>query len=237
MKWCPGMVAVLIVMISASVHAQEYGGKRLAYSGYRYQEAESVPPADVAPTPAPAPSTRVRKTMPDEGAYMQMPGVVHDDYGSGCNSCGNQGMLWRRPSFSWSSGCCARPPACGCESMDGCGAPSCCTPGLLERLHCQCQTRWSAVTCRVRGWNMWGNCDTCGQSTMWGGCGCQSGGVMHERSKDPLMPQALPPMPDPQEAPGPVGEPEAAGKAARRNVPSTVVPSAAWKWSPIRSSF
>jgi hypothetical protein len=84
---------------------------------------------------------------------------------------------------------------------------------------------------------MWGGCDTCGQSTMWGGCGCKSGEVWHDQSKDPLMPQAAPPMPDPQDAPGPAAEPEAAGKTTRRYVPSTVVPSAAWKWTPIRTSF
>lgn len=236
MKWCPGLALVLVLAISAAANAQGYGsGVRAYVSGYRYQEAESVPPAEGVPAPAPAP--QMRKSVPYEGPAVQGPVVMHDDgYSMGCDSCGSRGMCCRKPLLPLFSSCCARP---SCGMVDDCCEPSCCSPTLLQRLHCQCQARWSAMSCRVRTFhqNLWGIgcCSTCGESS---GCGCSKGGgeVWHDYGKDPLMPQVVP-QPAPHDAPGPVPETDVPGKTTRRYVPSTVVPSAAWKWTPIRSSY
>ncbi|MFO0871807.1 MAG: hypothetical protein U0935_23025 [Pirellulales bacterium] len=239
MKWCPGLAVVLVLATSAAVHAQGYGsGYRMVYSGYRLQEGEAIPPA----VGTPAPETRIRKAVPDESAYAHAPAMVHDSeiYGSMgcCDPCYQRGLFWRRPLWSCGSSCCPPVASCGCAPLADC-CDSCCRPSLLQRLHCQCQARWSAVTCRVRGWSgsMWGGCDSCGQSNLWGGCGCRSGEVWQDQAHDPLMPRTSPPMPEPHDAPGPAAEPEPVPKATRRYVPSTVVPSSAWKWTPIRTSF
>ncbi|MFO0820945.1 MAG: hypothetical protein U1A77_23565 [Pirellulales bacterium] len=241
MKWCPGLALVLVLAISATANAQGYGsGVRAYVSGYRYQEAESVPPAEGVPAPVP----QMRKSVPYEGPAVQGPVVMHDDgYSMGCDSCGSRGMCCRKPLLPLFSSCCARPVGCGCGMADDCCEPSCCSPTLLQRLHCQCQARWSAMSCRVRTFhqNLWGTgcCSTCGESNAWGGgCGCSKlgGEVYQDYGRDPLMPQSVP-QPAPHEAPGPVPETDVPGKTTRRYVPSTVVPSAAWKWTPIRSSY
>ncbi|MFO0903599.1 MAG: hypothetical protein U0939_11395 [Pirellulales bacterium] len=261
MKWCWGLALALIFVISATAQGQTYGSKsRTTYSGYRVQqpaEAEALPPAvepaDEPPiAPLPAPQTRVRRAEPAEGAFDHWTsGVVHDDgYYPACNQCCT-GLLWRKPTC----GCRPAYTACG-----GCATTSCC-PSWWERMNCRTQANLAYMQCRIRNFNnsLWGTsgCSSCGKSTIFGGCGCSGGSgsmgemsmdageVWHDGPSDPLMPRPAPPRQpavQPHEAPGPEAPgPDAAAepdnRPARRYVPSTVVPSAAWKWTPIRSAY
>ncbi len=256
MKWCCGMALVLILAIHTAAMGQTYGsGGRLVYSGYRVQEragAEALPPAAGGPEEAPAAEapTRVRRSVPAEGAFDHWQGgVIHDDYYPGSNKCCTG--LWRRPCVT---SCSCRS---GCGISCGCG-PSVCGPSLLERVYCNTQANMAAMQCRIRNLNasIWGtsSCRGCGKSTLLGGCGCGGHGAgmpgggfdtaevwqdgPADGPSDPLTPRPSPAVrPAPQDAPGPHVETETENRPARRYVPSTVVPSSAWKFTPIRSSF